>query len=104
MRIVSDNPQILDEIHKELKLARIKVKKETKTIDKAMGDDITTALELFDMLKDNWETVAFYIGVVQESGKYLKNQIKIELKDGTSISYEEYENMSDEELRQVFFD
>jgi len=97
MKIVSDNPELLDAIHDKLKLARINVKKETSTPDGAMADEFTTALELLDMVKDNWERVAFYIGAVRESAEFLKSQIKVELKDGTSVSWKEYEAMSDDE-------
>jgi len=96
MKIVSDNPELLDAIHDKLKLARINVKKETTTPDGAMADGVTTALALFDLVKDNWERVAFYIGAVQESAEFLKSQIKVELKDGTFISWKEYEAINDD--------
>lgn len=102
MKIVSDNPEILDKIHKELKLARIKVTKETKSVDGAMADEITTALELFDMAKENWDRIAVYIGAVRETAKYLKASIQVEKKDGTHISWEEFEKMTDEEKKEVF--
>lgn len=102
MKIVSDNPEILDKIHKELKLARIKVTKETKTIDGAMADDITTALQLFDMIKENWERIAFYVGAVQQTGKYARDSIKVEKRDGTLVSWSEFEAMTDEEKAEIF--
>ncbi len=100
MRIVSDNAELLDNIHKELKLARIKAKKETKTVDGAMGD-LTIAVEIFYKVGD----ILIVVGAIRETialGKYLKSQIKVELKDGSFISWEAYENMNDEELREVF--
>ncbi|CAA6818588.1 MAG: Unknown protein [uncultured Sulfurovum sp.] len=102
MKIVSDNSEFLDKVHKELKLAHIKVKKETKPVDGAMADEITTALDLLDMAQENWERVAFYVGAVRETAKYLKASIKVEKKDGTFISWEEYEKMTDEEKTEVF--
>lgn len=102
MKIVSDDADFLDSIHKELKLARIKVTKETKSVDGAMADEITTALELFDMAKENWDRIAFYIGAVRETAKYLKAYIQVEKKDGTLISWEEFEKMTDEEKKEVF--
>lgn len=102
MKIVSDNPELLEKIYKELKLARIKVKKETKSVDGAMADEVTTALALFDMVKENWERIAFYVASVQQAGNYLRDSIKVEKKDGTLISWKEFESMTDEEKEDVY--
>lgn len=102
MRILSNNPELLEKIHKELKLARIKVRKETKTVDGAMADEVITLLELYDFIQNHHQEIKYYIKSVFELGQYLKSEIKVELKDGTMISYEEYETMSEDELSKVF--
>lgn len=102
MKIVSDNPELLEKIHKELKLTGIKVKKETKVVDGAMADELITALALFDMVKENWERIAFYVASVQQAGNYLRDSIKVEKKDGTLISWKEFESMTDEEKEDVY--
>jgi len=103
MKIISDDIELLEELYTKLKLARIKAKKETKTIDGAMGDPfgMTTALELFQD-SGNALIIIGYIREVVALGKYMKSKIQIELKDGILISYEEYENMSDEDKSKIF--
>ena len=105
MKIISDNIELLEAIHKELKIARIKNKRETKEVEGAMAGDILTAIDLFNYykdLKDNIDVVAGLIGGVIATGKYLKSQIKVELQDGTVISYAKYEAMTEDEKRKAF--
>lgn len=105
MKILSDDIELLEKLHSELKLARIKVKKETKTIDGGMGDPMqgmTIALEVFQQAGN----ALIVIGSIRETialGNYMKSKIKVELKDGTVISYEEYEKISDEDKSHKIF-
>ena len=102
MKIISDNPELLDAIHTKLKLARIEVRKETKRVDGAMPGDVTTLVDVYNFIQEHHREITNYIRAVIELGNYLKSQIQVELKDGTLISFEEYENMSEEDLRKVF--
>ena len=102
MKILSENPLLLNDIHKELKLARIKVQKETKTVDGAMADEVTIALEILHQVKGHYTDIIFIVGGIRELGKYLTSTIRIEKKDGTCISYEKYESMSTEEKQEIF--
>lgn len=102
MKIISDNPELLEKIHDKLKLARIKVKKETTTVDGAMADEVTTLLELYDLIQRHHREIPHYIRGIFELGNYLKSQIQVELKNGTVISFEEYENMSEEDSQKAF--
>lgn len=105
MKILSDDIELLEKLYSELKLERVKVKKETKNVDGAMNDPMagmTTAIEVFQQAGN----ALIIIGYIRETislGNYMKSKIKIELKDGTVISYEEYENMSDEDKNQQVF-
>jgi len=102
MKIVSDNSELLDEIYKELKLSRVKVQKETKTVDGAMSSEMTIALDIFHQAKAHYDDIAFVIGGVIQLGKYLKDGVKVQKKDGTLVSFKEFENMSLEEKKEIF--
>ena len=64
MKIVSDNSELLDEIYKELKLSRVKVQKETKSVEGAMSGEMTIALDIFHQAKAHYDDIAFVIGGV----------------------------------------
>ena len=102
MKIVSENRALLDHLHKELKIARVPVKKESKTVDGAMADEVTIAIEIVKEIKENYENIKFVVDGVIALGLYLKGEIQIEKKDGTFISYSEYEKLTAEQLKEIF--
>ena len=94
MTITSDNSLLLDEIFNDLKRKNIKLNKETKTVEGAMGDT-TSLLELMANLTPT------YIGVLISYLTYRltqkKNYLHFKYKNGLEVKFD---NLSKDELKQ----
>jgi len=94
MKILSNNPKLLDEIFNDFKRKNIKSQKETKYIDGAMGE-VTSLIELVANLTPT------YIGVLISYLTYRltqkKNYIHFKYKDGLEVKFD---NLSKDELKK----
>jgi hypothetical protein len=81
MKIISDNPLLLDEVFNDLKKEHIKSEKTTKKIEGAMGD-ITTYIELAELGLHAIDTFIAYLAY-RLSQK--NNYIHFTYDDGTVV-------------------
>jgi len=102
MRIVSDNPELLKELETRFKRENVKVtslKVPADSSDKGILEDIVQL-----MIEHPDESRAVISYVLGELISYANQEhISIIKKDGTSISYVEYQAMSEEEKSKEIF-
>ena len=93
MQILSDNPQLLDEIYNDFERKNIDSKRGTKKIDGAMGD-VTSYLELALNLTPTY--IGTLIAYLTYRLSQKKNYIHFKYKDGLEVKFD---NLSKDELK-----
>jgi len=104
MKIVSDNPELLEEIFNRLKLKDIAVEPQRKA---SKDTDMSAELELAKLVLENLG----YVYVVREVIKDVlllasfmnQEHIFVELKNGDLIPFSTYDKMSEDELSELVF-
>jgi len=91
MKIISDNPQLLDEISRDLTRKNIQFEKGTEEVEGAMGD-LTTNIALTSLAL---QAIDAFINYLSYRLSQKKNYIHFKLKDGIEVKLE---NLSKEEL------
>jgi len=91
MKIISENPLLLDEIYNDLNRKDIQSQKATKKIEGAMGD-VTTYIALVALSVQSIDTLINYLSYRQSQKK---NYLHFKYKDGIEVKLE---NLSQDEL------
>ena len=93
MKIISENPQLLDEVYNDLNRKSIESEKGTKKIEGAMGD-VTAyiALAAFGM-----QTIDVFINYLSYRLSQKNNYIHFKYKNGLEVKFD---NLSKEELKK----
>ena len=91
MKIISQNPQLLDEIYNDLNKKNIQSQKATKKIEGAMGD-VTTYISLASLGIDTIGILLTYLSFRQSQKN---NFLHFKYKDGIEVKLE---NLSQDEL------
>ncbi|MCH9740665.1 MAG: hypothetical protein K0U38_07505 [Epsilonproteobacteria bacterium] len=100
MKIVSDNPELLEEIYNQLKLEGIVVKPEKEPSKKT---DMSGELEMVRLILEGVGAFYSVTTVIQDVTALVKGEhIYIEKKDGDKIAFSEYKKMSKEALSEIF--
>lgn len=102
MKIVSDNPELLREIKQALKKERVKVREEkasSDVTDKGILEDI---VQLVIEYPDESKAVVLYV-LDEVISLANREHIYVVKKDGSKITYAEYEALSDEEKAKDIF-
>ena len=97
MKIISNKPELLDELFAEFKKRHLSVEKETKQVENAQGD-ITLYLSVAQLALQTISTFLDVLTYFNEKYTYLNNNhyIHIKFSDGRVVKLE---NISKEERR-----
>jgi len=93
MQIISDNPQLLDEISNELDRKNIESQKVKKKIDGAMGD-VTVYIALATL---GMQTIDVFINYLSYRQSQKNNYIHFKYKDGLEVKFD---NLSKDDLKK----
>ena len=100
MKVISDNPELLEKIYSDMKQDNpdlIALRKKEEGAQDVLGTIV--ALDI------TWEKIVQYIEflkAVHRYSPYLLKTMYVETKDGTKIPYLEYVDMSDDEKAKFF--
>ena len=100
MSILSDNPELLNNLYNDMKENQVDIRKVTKK--ETGAQDIIGTLFALDI---TYERVAGYIEFlhyVKVYSPYLLKTMYVETRDGEKIPYLEYDAFSDEEKANFF--
>jgi len=100
MRIVSDNPELLSNLYRDMKKDNLEVKKITKKEEGAQ--DIIGTFFALDITYDRIVGYIEFLDYVRTYSPYLLKTMYVETRDGTKVPYLEYVDMPDEDRAKFF--
>lgn len=102
MKIVSDNPEILEELNRKLKQEGIRVKSLKAPLD---TDDKGIFEDIVQLIIENPEESKIIIETIVDevTSMYRQEHIYVVQKNGKKIPYAKYKTMSKQELSEHIF-